>query len=180
MVSTYMGDLGEAVRDGESGLLVPLPPGDLAALARALERLLVKSGIPVYTADADTMRHRGFWERITAEVGAVPRHFAYPNGGPSDLLDPDVAAVADAGFVSAVTTSEGIHYADSDRFRLLRFNVHEERFCAQTGFVSHGAGPAREHNRRSPHTAIEKRLLGRNQPVRLAFRADEYRVAAPV
>ncbi|WP_345775096.1 glycosyltransferase [Dietzia cinnamea] len=39
VVSTDVGDLAEAVHDGESGLLVP--PGDVAALARALERLLV-------------------------------------------------------------------------------------------------------------------------------------------
>ena len=65
-----------------------------------------------------------------------PGQRAYPNGGPYDFLDRDVATVADAGFLSAVTTIEGINRADTDRFRLLRFNVHEERFRAPTGIIS--------------------------------------------
>lgn len=39
VVSTDVGDLAEAVRDGETGLLVP--PGAVLALAGALERLLL-------------------------------------------------------------------------------------------------------------------------------------------
>ncbi|MCT2141084.1 polysaccharide deacetylase family protein [Dietzia cinnamea] len=85
------------------------------------------------TAAAEIVGSR---DRIAAELGEVPRHFAYPNGGPSDFLDRDVTTVADAGFVSAVTTVEGINLADTDRFRLLRFNLHEERFRAPTGLVS--------------------------------------------
>lgn len=86
------------------------------------------------TAAAEIVGSR---DRIAAELGEAPRHFAYPNGGPTDFrLDRDVATVADAGFVCAVTTSEGINRADTDRFRLLRFNAHEERFRAPTGLVS--------------------------------------------
>ncbi len=85
------------------------------------------------TAAAEIVGSR---DRIAAELGEAPRHFAHPNGGPTDFLDRDVATVAGAGFVSAVTTIEGINQADTDRFRLLRFNVHEERFRAPTGIIS--------------------------------------------
>jgi glycosyltransferase involved in cell wall biosynthesis len=48
VVSSDVGDLGSAIADGETGLLVP--PGDAAALAGALERLL---------ADPDLARRMG-------------------------------------------------------------------------------------------------------------------------
>lgn len=59
-----------------------------------------------------------------------------PKCGPADFGGHDVATVVAAGFSSAVTTIEGINRPDTDRFRLLRFNVHEDRFLAPTGLQS--------------------------------------------
>lgn len=85
---------------------------------------------------AATSEILGSRDHLAAELGAAPRHFAYPNGGPGDFLDRDVSTVVDAGFSSAVTTSEGVNRATTDRFRLLRVNVHEGRFRAPTGRLS--------------------------------------------
>lgn len=68
LVSTDVGDLAEAVRDGESGLLVP--PGDVAALARALGRLLFAQ--PTHTP-ADLAR---------AHTERVPHRSRSPWGAP--------------------------------------------------------------------------------------------------
>lgn len=84
-------------------------------------------------AVAEILRSR---DHLAAELGTPPRHFAYPNGRPGDFTDREVAAVADAGFVSAVTTIEGINRPSTDRFRLLRVNVHEGRFRGPTGRLS--------------------------------------------
>ncbi|RKE59496.1 glycosyltransferase involved in cell wall biosynthesis [Dietzia kunjamensis] len=85
------------------------------------------------TAEAEIVGSR---DRIAAELSGRPWHFAYPNGGPTDFDGRDVATVVAAGFSSAVTTIEGINRPDTDRFRLLRFNVHEDRFLAPTGLQS--------------------------------------------
>lgn len=78
----------------------------------------------------------GSRDHLAAELGTPPRHFAYPNGGPGDFLHRDVTTVVDAGFSSAVTTIEGVNRATTDRFQLLRVNVHEGRFRAPTGRLS--------------------------------------------
>lgn len=75
-------------------------------------------------------------DHLTAELGAAPRHFAYPNGGTRDFLDRDVATVVAAGFASAVTTVEGVNRPTNDRHRLLRVNMHEGRFRTPTGRLS--------------------------------------------
>ena len=78
----------------------------------------------------------GSHDRIAAETGAPPRHFAYPNGGAADFTERDVALVREAGFASAATSIEGINRPGVDPFRLLRHNVHEERFLAPSGRLS--------------------------------------------
>jgi len=85
------------------------------------------------TAAAEIVGSR---DRLEAELGVPPRHFAYPNGGPGDFLDRDVRTVVDAGFASAVTTIEGVNRPATDRFRLHRFNVHEDRFRTPGGRLS--------------------------------------------
>ncbi|MFN3599996.1 MAG: glycosyltransferase [Dietzia sp.] len=79
---------------------------------------------------------RGSRDHLAAAVGTPPRHFAYPNGGAGDFLERDVATVVDAGFSSAVTTVEGVNRVTTDRFRLLRVNMHEERFRTPAGRLS--------------------------------------------
>jgi len=78
----------------------------------------------------------GSHARIAAETGAAPRHFAYPNGGAADFTERDVQLVREAGFATAATSIEGINRPGVDPFRLLRHNVHEERFLAPSGELS--------------------------------------------
>ncbi|MGQ4659071.1 polysaccharide deacetylase family protein [Lysobacter sp. F6437] len=73
---------------------------------------------------------------IAGEVGVPPRHFAYPNGGHGDFGPRDVDLVRRAGFMTAVTTIEGINRSDADPYRLRRFNVHETRFHGPFGKLS--------------------------------------------
>jgi len=73
---------------------------------------------------------------IAAELGHAPRHFAYPNGGRDDFSDRDVRLVRDAGFATATTSIEGVNRPGADPYRLLRFNVHEERFQSPSGRLS--------------------------------------------
>lgn len=73
---------------------------------------------------------------IAAELGAPPRHFAYPNGGSEDFGERDVRLVREAGFETATTSIEGINRPGADPYRLLRFNVHEDRFRAPSGGLS--------------------------------------------
>ena len=87
----------------------------------------------------DASAHREIFEshaRIAAETGAPPRHFAYPNGGAADFTERDVQLVREAGFATAATSIEGINRPGVDPFRLLRHNVHEERFLAPSGQLS--------------------------------------------
>ncbi|GAA5076069.1 polysaccharide deacetylase family protein [Lysobacter panacisoli] len=73
---------------------------------------------------------------IEAELGAPPRHFAYPNGSAADFGERDVRLVREAGFETATTSIEGINRPGADPYRLLRFNVHEQRFLAPSGRLS--------------------------------------------
>lgn len=73
---------------------------------------------------------------IEAELGTPPRHFAYPNGGHADFGERDVRLVREAGFETATTSIEGINRPGADPYRLLRFNVHEERFRSPSGHLS--------------------------------------------
>lgn len=73
---------------------------------------------------------------IAAELGAPPRHFAYPNGSATDFGERDVRLVREAGFETATTSIEGVNRPGADPYRLLRFNVHEDRFRAPSGQLS--------------------------------------------
>ena len=73
---------------------------------------------------------------IEAELGAPPRHFAYPNGGRADFGERDVRLVREAGFVTATTSIEGVNRPGADVYRLRRINVHEGRFRAPSGRLS--------------------------------------------
>jgi len=73
---------------------------------------------------------------IAAALAAAPAHFAYPNGGPADFSDRDVAIVREAGFRTAVTSIEGVNRRGVDPYRILRHNVHEERYRAPFGHLS--------------------------------------------
>jgi glycosyltransferase involved in cell wall biosynthesis len=69
VVTTRVGGLEEAVREGETGLLVP--PDDAAALADALER--VRAGCRFSSAAIDEMRDRAGWAAFVREVVDVAR-----------------------------------------------------------------------------------------------------------
>ena len=75
-------------------------------------------------------------DRIRAELGTAPRHFAYPNGGQDDFSERDTEFVRASGFSTAVTTIEGVNRVDTPRHRLLRYNVHESRYLSPGGKLS--------------------------------------------
>ncbi|GAA1304093.1 glycosyltransferase family 4 protein [Pseudonocardia xinjiangensis] len=88
LVASTAGGLGEVVVDGVTG--VSFPPGDVAALARAVGAVL---GDPTAAARrADTARARlavDFdWARIAAETAAV--YAAAPAGAPAQLGRPKI------------------------------------------------------------------------------------------
>lgn len=78
----------------------------------------------------------GSYRRVADELGAPPRHFAYPNGTSADFGERDVQLVREAGFSTATTTREGINRRGTDRHRLMRINVHEARFLSPFGRLS--------------------------------------------
>lgn len=51
---------------------------------------------------------RGSRERLSAELGEPPRHFAYPYGYPAAAGPREARLVREAGFASAVTTRHGL------------------------------------------------------------------------
>jgi peptidoglycan/xylan/chitin deacetylase (PgdA/CDA1 family) len=85
------------------------------------------------TARAEIMQSAA---RILGELATPPRHFAYPNGGAADFGDRDVQLVRDAGFATATTSIEGVNRPGTDPYRLLRHNVHEQRFLTPWGHLS--------------------------------------------
>ena len=62
----------------------------------------------------------GCHQRLAKEIGAAPRHFAYPNGQPEDICDAAVDAIRQAGFHCALTTVRGTVRPGADRFHLPR------------------------------------------------------------
>jgi peptidoglycan/xylan/chitin deacetylase (PgdA/CDA1 family) len=68
----------------------------------------------------------GARDRLTAETGAAPTLFAYPNGAASDFTDDTVRLVRDAGFTAACTTVRASNRRGADLFRLGRLGVGAE------------------------------------------------------
>jgi peptidoglycan/xylan/chitin deacetylase (PgdA/CDA1 family) len=73
---------------------------------------------------------------LALQLRAAPAHFAYPNGGAADFGERDVAMVRAAGFRTAVTSIEGVNRRGVDPYRILRHNVHEQRYRAPSGRLS--------------------------------------------
>jgi peptidoglycan/xylan/chitin deacetylase (PgdA/CDA1 family) len=84
----------------------------------------ILSRVPESVAKEEVVRSR---DDVSRHV-APPRHFAYPNGGPADFGEREIALVREAGFATAVSTVEGVNRPGADPYRLRRHNVHEERF----------------------------------------------------
>ncbi|WP_208998507.1 polysaccharide deacetylase family protein [Roseibium aquae] len=118
---------------------------DLDALADQLmmtwDELRALSREPLVTIGAHTHDHlalarlseerakaditRGM-ERLETELGARPRHFAYPYGKEDAVSDRDAAFLASIGFASAVTTSPGVltSACARDLMRLPRVSIN--------------------------------------------------------
>jgi glycosyltransferase involved in cell wall biosynthesis len=68
VVASAVGGLRDLVVDGETGILVP--PGDVAALRAALERLLADGDLRRRLGEAGRERVRSLlsWDRVTDET----------------------------------------------------------------------------------------------------------------
>ena len=103
---------------------------DLDVMCRAdamgWEQLRAIAADPLCTIGAHTIHHYavseldepearaemvGSAERIAAELGQRPRHFAYPYGDAGSAAARDFKLAAEAGFASAVTTRKGLIFA---------------------------------------------------------------------
>jgi glycosyltransferase involved in cell wall biosynthesis len=70
VVASDVGGIPEVVRHGETGLLVP--PGDVDALAAALDRLVADAGLRARLSAGARARAAGYaWPRLAARVAAV-------------------------------------------------------------------------------------------------------------
>jgi peptidoglycan/xylan/chitin deacetylase (PgdA/CDA1 family) len=65
-------------------------------------------------------------ERIAAETGQSPRHFAYPNGRARDFTPDTKAILRRQGFEVAYTTVEGINRPGTDKLELKRVPAAED------------------------------------------------------
>lgn len=75
IVASDISGYRDVARDGREALLVP--PGDPAALAAAVERLLADPALAKSLGDAGTVRARDFdWESVTERIEAVYRDVA--------------------------------------------------------------------------------------------------------
>ena len=85
VVATDVGGIPEVVRHGETGLLVP--PGDVAALAAALDRVVADPVLRARLADGARRRSQQYsWPVLAARVSAV-----YRRGRAGDAALPEAA-----------------------------------------------------------------------------------------
>jgi glycosyltransferase involved in cell wall biosynthesis/peptidoglycan/xylan/chitin deacetylase (PgdA/CDA1 family) len=115
---------------------------------------------------ADLLASRQGLERL---VGAPVRHLAYPNGRAGDF-DARVAEDARAcGYVSAVTTIEGINRGDDDPMTLRRLSIGNDRravFAARlVPFVAAFRARAHRTIRSAPPSPAREPV----RPLRIAF-----------
>lgn len=59
-------------------------------------------------------------DRIVAETGVAPRHFAYPNGRARDFNATTQALLREHGFTHGYATVEGLHHAGADPLAIQR------------------------------------------------------------
>lgn len=80
--------------------------------------------------DLDELRRQAVQslEQLEAHLGRRPRTFSFPWGKPSDFSDAAIAAVREAGYLAAVTTSAGIVHVGDDLFRLRRNDTGNGNF----------------------------------------------------
>jgi glycosyltransferase involved in cell wall biosynthesis/peptidoglycan/xylan/chitin deacetylase (PgdA/CDA1 family) len=121
--------------------------------------------LPAVERRADLLGSRRGLETI---VAAPVRHLAYPNGRAGDF-DARVAEDARAcGYLSAVTTIEGINRADDDPMALRRLSIGNDRravFAARlVPFVA--AVRARAHRRGTSAAPAPRQAV---RPLRIAF-----------
>lgn len=142
----------DAMQNALERLLAQLAPSEDAHPRQMLDwnevKLLHEKGVVigghtrkhVLLSQVDEQRAReeiiGCHDRLAEELGEAPRHFAYPNGRAEDFSERDIRLVREAGYQSAVSTVEGINRADTDRFKLRRYNVHQGRFRTPWGRMS--------------------------------------------
>jgi glycosyltransferase involved in cell wall biosynthesis len=89
VVATDVGDLGEVVRDGETGLLVPA--ADPGRLAEAMERLLADAGLATRLGAQGRARlgEASSWRHVAERVTAVYQDLlAGPDGEPAPAVEP--------------------------------------------------------------------------------------------
>lgn len=81
-------------------------------------------------------------DRIAAELGGPPAHFAYPNGTRADFCDLSEALLREAGYRCALTTEGGTVRRGDNAFELLRL-TNCVNSLPRFRLANSGGGPAR-------------------------------------
>jgi peptidoglycan/xylan/chitin deacetylase (PgdA/CDA1 family) len=68
----------------------------------------------------------GSRDRVAAQLGRPPAHFAYPNGRPQDITERVRRIVEQAGFRTALTTERGLNGPGTDPYLLRRISMEPE------------------------------------------------------
>jgi peptidoglycan/xylan/chitin deacetylase (PgdA/CDA1 family) len=82
------------------------------------------------TLEQARAEYQSSYQRMTAELGTSPRHYAYPNGNHTDEL---ALLARDSGYDSAAATGDGVRICrtEIDRFKIRRIGMHD---ATCTGF----------------------------------------------